>query len=119
LWDLLLLGVPPGRAPAWCGDHRPPKRCSSDLWVTALLSSPSGWGQLECSSEKHILLITDSCLLRVLELRMPLILSVSHAAGERQNKDGPDFKVYVFNSSMLPMSSNGLLRSKLGSNNVH
>lgn len=98
--------------------HRPPKRCSRDLWVGVLISSPSGWGQPECSSEKHILLITDSCLLRVLELRMSLILSLSHTAGERQNKASPDFKVYVFNSSMVPMSSKGLLRLKLGLTSV-
>lgn len=98
--------------------HRPPKRCSRDLWVGVLISSPSRWGQPECSSEKHILLITDSCLLRVLELRMSLTLSLSPTAGERQNKAGPDFKVYVFNSSMVPMSSKGLLRLKLGLTSV-
>lgn len=98
--------------------HKPPKRCSRDLWVVVLISSPSGWGQPECSSEKHILLITDSYLLRVLELRMSLILSLSHTAGERQNKASPDFKVYVFNSSMVPMSSKGLLRLKLGLTSV-
>lgn len=117
LWNLLLSGVSPGRT-SLPGAHRLPKRCSSDLWVIVLVSSPSGWGQLECSSEKHILLITDLCLLRVLELRMSLILSVSHTAGARQNKASSDFKVYVFNSSMVPMSSKGLLRLKLGLTNV-